>query len=639
MDRVEKSLYKKLIKILARLRIIAENNHSPRWIIFLLDLFFTVLSIFIAWYLRFDVNAPTFGNEVFNLTFISILSTRLIFFLGFRIYAHVIRHTSIDDIKRLFFTLGSGTLILASHSVIGRQFEGIKVIPFSVVFIEFLITFYLMVNLRILTKYAYYAISSMSGNTVRTLIIGSKDLAVIAKEAIEINQLDNYKVLAFVDETNVKKKRLAGLPVYHFDELRYIIKSFNIDCVILAKKDLSAEEKEITLKASKQYKLKTLSAPDIWLSGNLSSSAKEVEMEELLNREPIQLNKNHLKEALDGKTVLITGAAGSIGSEIVRQIAHNSPDKIVILDQAETPLYDIELELKERLQFENYKVYLADILNKKRIEGIFTKEKPNIVYHAAAYKHVPMMEINPIEAFQNNVLGSRQLADISHKTGVEKFIMISTDKAVNPTGIMGATKRIAELYIQSLNDNSNTNYITTRFGNVLNSNGSVIPRFLKQLREGGPITVTHPDITRFFMTIQEACQLVIEASVMGNGGEIYLFDMGKAVKILDLAKNLIKSTGYVLGRDIDIKFTGLRPGEKLYEELLLEAEANKPTHHPKIMIAQVCKNNYEAIKKNLDQFEESLNKQDIMEMVRLMKEMVPSFISNNSVFTELDKTK
>jgi FlaA1/EpsC-like NDP-sugar epimerase len=381
-----------------------------------------------------------------------------------------------------------------------------------------------------------------------------------------------------------------------------------------------------------------LTAPDLWnipSTGNID--IKEINMDQLLERKPIKLKKEHIKNQLRDKTVLITGAAGSIGSELVRQIASYKPRKLILIDQAETPLYDIELELKENYGCKDYSIVLADILNKKRIEKVFETFRPQFVYHAAAYKHVPMMENNPIEAFQNNVMGSRILADLSHEYNVEKFLMVSTDKAVNPTGIMGATKRMAEIFIQSLNDRSNTNFITTRFGNVLNSNGSVIPRFLKQIKDGGPVTVTHPEITRFFMTIPEACQLVLEASVMGNGGEIFLFDMGKAVKILELAKNLIRSTGYLAGKDIDIVFTGLRPGEKLYEELLLDAEENKPTHHPKIKIAEVCKYNFESIKNHIDKFNFPVESQSITEVVKLMKEMIPSYRSKNSVFEKLDK--
>jgi FlaA1/EpsC-like NDP-sugar epimerase len=295
------------------------------------------------------------------------------------------------------------------------------------------------------------------------------------------------------------------------------------------------------------------------------------------------------------------------------------------------------MELNDITDFKNYQIVLVDITNKRRVEKVFNTYRPQIVYHAAAYKHVPMMENNPLEAFSNNVMGSRILADLSDKYGVEKFVMISTDKAVNPTNVMGATKRMAEIYIQSLNDHSQTNYITTRFGNVLNSNGSVIPRFLKQIKEGGPVTVTHPDITRFFMTIPEACQLVLEASIMGNGGEIFLFDMGKAVKILELAKNLIRSTGHRVGNDIEISFTGLRPGEKLYEELLLESEANKPTHHPKIKIADICKYDFEEVKSHLDKFLIPLESLNVEEVVRLMKQMVPTYISKNSVYEKLDK--
>ncbi|MBN1952638.1 MAG: polysaccharide biosynthesis protein, partial [Bacteroidales bacterium] len=386
-----------------------------------------------------------------------------------------------------------------------------------------------------------------------------------------------------------------------------------------------------------QQDIKMLTIPDAWLHGNISShDIREVNVEDLLNREPINLNKDNIEKDLMNKTILITGAAGSIGSEIVRQVAHYAPRKMILVDQAETPLYDIELELEESYNFKNYEAVLADITNERRMSKVFELFKPDIVYHAAAYKHVPMMENNPSEAILNNVIGTRILADLANQHHVSKFVMVSTDKAVNPTGIMGATKRIAEMYTQSLNERSTTSFITTRFGNVLYSNGSVLPRFLKQIKEGGPVTVTHPEITRFFMTIPEACQLVLEASVMGNGGEIFLFDMGQSIKILDLAKSLIKFSGNIVEKDIKIKFTGLRPGEKLYEELLLESEANKPTHHPKIRIAEVCCEEYPKVNGMIDSLKEPLESQNILKLVILMKQMVPTYKSKNSDFEKLD---
>lgn len=633
------AIRRRILLALHRIRKIASEKNSPRWIIFTADIAISLVGIIFGYLIRFSFNTHSIERQSFIQALLIILGIRIIFFLIFKIYAHVIRYTSIYDLKRVFFTVLSGSLVVLSASLISKFFTERSLVPLSIIVMEFFFTLYLMVNFRLIIRYIYILLNNIDLDSHATVIIGSKDLAVIMKDALEIQPKGNFKPIAFVDsKVSSKKKKLAGISIYRLDELQFLIEKYSISRLIIAKEDISRKEKELVGVLAAKYKIKMLTAPDLWnipSTGNLD--IKEINMDELLERKPIKLKKEHIKDQLRDKTILITGAAGSIGSELVRQIASYKPEKLILIDQAETPLYDIELELKETYGFKNYTIVLADILNKKRIKKVFDTFKPQFVYHAAAYKHVPMMENNPIEAFQNNVLGSRVLADLSHKYGVEKFVMVSTDKAVNPTGIMGATKRMAEIYIQSLNERSNTNFITTRFGNVLNSNGSVIPRFLKQIKDGGPVTVTHPEITRFFMTIPEACQLVLEASVMGNGGEIFLFDMGKAVKILELAKNLIRSTGYLVGKDIDIVFTGLRPGEKLYEELLLDAEENKPTHHPKIKIAEVCKYDYDGVKNHIDKFNFPVESQSITEVVKLMKEMIPTYHSKNSVFEKLDK--
>lgn len=633
------AIRRRILLVLHRIRKVAAEKNSPRWIIFTSDVTISLVAIIFSYLIRFSFNTASIERISFLRALFIILSLRILFFLIFKIYAHVIRYTSIYDLKRVFFTVLSGSLVILTASLTKRIIDGRSLVPLSIIVMEFFLTVYLMVNFRLVIRYIYILLNNIDLDSHATIIIGSKDLAVIMKDALEIQPKGNYKPIAFVDSmVSSKKKKLAGLSIYRLEELQFLIEKYSISRLIIAKEDISRKDKELIGILSAKYKIKMLTAPDLWnipATGNLD--IKEINMDELLERKPIKLKKEHIKEQLKDKKILITGAAGSIGSELVRQIASYKPAQLILIDQAETPLYDIELELKEAIGFKNYSIVLADIQNKKRIEKVFDTFKPQFVYHAAAYKHVPMMENNPLEAFQNNVIGSRILADLSHKYGVEKFVMVSTDKAVNPTGIMGATKRMAEIYIQSLNELSNTNFITTRFGNVLNSNGSVIPRFLKQIKEGGPVTVTHPEITRFFMTIPEACQLVLEASVMGNGGEIFLFDMGKAVKILELAKNLIRSTGYLVGKDIEIVFTGLRPGEKLYEELLLDAEENKPTHHPKIKIAEVCKYDYEGIKNHIDKFSFPVETQSITEVVKLMKEMIPTYRSKNSVFEKLDK--
>lgn len=639
MNLSDFAIRRRLLLVLHRIRKVASEKNSPRWIIFSSDVVISAIGVILGFLIRFNFRLTAIESRNMFIALSIVVAIRIIYSLVYKIYAHVIRYTSLHDIKRVFKTVSSGSLTILAAVLLGRYFNVGFNIPMSVIVLEFFLTLYLMVNFRLIIRYIYILLNNIDLDSHSTVIVGSKDLAVILKDALEIQPRGKYKPIAFIDtRVTSKKKKLAGLSIYRIEELQFLIEKFNISRLIIAKPDISSEEKEFIGKLTEKYKVKMLTAPDLWnipSTGNLS--IEEIDMDELLNRKPIKLEKEHINNELAGKNILITGAAGSIGSELARQIASYKPKNLILIDQAETPLYEIELEIKEGLSFNDYKVVLADITNKKRLDKVFKTFKPQIVYHAAAYKHVPMMESNPLEALQNNVIGTRNLADLSDQYGIEKFVMVSTDKAVNPTGIMGATKRMAEIYTQTLNDKSKTNFITTRFGNVLNSNGSVIPRFLKQIKDGGPVTVTHPEITRFFMTIPEACQLVLEASVMGKGGEVFLFDMGKAVKILELAKNLIRSTGYIVGKDIDITFTGLRPGEKLYEELLLEAEANKPTHHPKIKIAETCKHNFEEVSKHLDKFAFPIESQNINEVVRLMKEMVPTYKSKNSVFEKLDK--
>lgn len=639
MSISEIAIRRRILILLHRVRKIASEKNSPRWIIFSADAIISLLGVLLGYFIRFGFRMHEINYENVLFAAILIVFVRLVFSVVFKIYAHIIRYTSLHDIKRVFTTVSSGTLTILAAVFIMRHFSWGFTIPLSVIVMEFFFTMFLMINLRLFIRYIYILLTNMDLDSKSVIIIGSKELALMLKETIELHPREKYKIIAFADSlVPSRKKRLAGLNIYNLEELKYLIEKYDVSHFVIAKREISRGEKELVGSIAKKYGITMLTAPDLWHLENTGSlRIEEIKMEELLEREPIQLEKDHIRNYLNGKNVLITGAAGSIGSELVRQIATYNPKNLILIDQAESPLYDIELEILESLGFKNISVILADILNKSRIEKVFRTFKPDVVYHAAAYKHVPMMENNPIEAFENNVMGSRILSDLAHQYKVDKFIMVSTDKAVNPTGIMGATKRMSEIYIQALNQHSDTNFITTRFGNVLNSNGSVIPRFLKQIKEGGPVTVTHPDITRFFMTIPEACQLVLEASVMGKGGEIFLFDMGKAVRILDLAKNLIKSTGFVLGRDIEISFTGLRPGEKLYEELLMETENNKPTHHPKIKIAEVCEQNYEEVMNHLDKFNFPVESQNINEVVKLMKEMVPTYKSKNSVFEKLDQ--
>jgi len=410
--------------------------------------------------------------------------------------------------------------------------------------------------------------------------------------------------------------------------------------LIISVQKISPARKKNLVDICLHYDTKVLNVPPVtdWINGELSfKQIKKIQIEELLERDAISLTTENIKQQLSNKTILVTGAAGSIGSEIVRQVIQFQPKKIILLDQAESPLYDMEMELKDEYDSLSYEIVIGDIRNIDRMENVFKSFLPQVVFHAAAYKHVPMMENNPSESILTNVLGTKILADLAVKYKVEKFVMVSTDKAVNPTNVMGASKRIAEIYTQSLGKIVSTKFITTRFGNVLGSNGSVIPRFRQQIEKGGPVTITHPEITRFFMTIPEACQLVLEAGTTGEGGEIFIFDMGESVKILDLAKKMIKLSGLTLDKDIKITFTGLRPGEKLYEELLANEENTLLTHHKQILVAKVKEYDFEFISNQIQALINCFNQQDNKLIVKQMKQLVPEFKSNNSIYEELDK--
>jgi FlaA1/EpsC-like NDP-sugar epimerase len=507
---------------------------------------------------------------------------------------------------------------------------------------EFFITAYLMVASRLLIKFIFLEFHNNSKTRSNVIIIGSNELAVATKRSLDLETEVRYRVIAFLDDKKKnQKKNIEGISIYPIVDFEEIINKDDVNILVFAKDYINSTRKAEIIDICLNRKIKVLTAPSInnWVNSDFSpKQLKQINIEDLLERDPIKLDFTNIKNQINNHIILVTGAAGSIGSEIVRQVSKYHPKKIILLDQAETPLYNLELELSEKLHFQNYEIIIGDVTNYLRMSSIFEKYPIDIVYHAAAYKHVPMMESSPLEAINNNVIGTKIIADLSVAHFVKKFIMISTDKAVNPTNIMGASKRIAEMYVQALNNNK-TNFITTRFGNVLGSNGSAIPLFKKQIQEGGPVTVTHPDITRYFMTIPEACQLVLEASAMGQGGEIFIFDMGKSIKVADIAKNMIRLSGLEIGKDIQIKYVGLRPGEKLYEELLCDKENSLPTHHPKIMIARVTPVDFENITNYITNFETIIKNQNTLEIVRLMKKLIPEYKSQNSIYEVLDKTK
>ena len=613
------------------------QRYVPRWAVLLIDLTISLCSLFFSYYLRFNFEIP--ADYISSLVYvIPIFATiRLISFLITKIYAGIVRFTSSKDALRIISTIFMGSSFLLIFNIIYYVFTKIYFIPYSIIIIDAAISISALIILRFTVKALYF--ESIDGHKfVKNIVIyGGDEYGLATKKTLERDPTSNYKIVGFIDNLS-NGKFIDRLEVYAVSELEKIIEDFNVSYLILAKKRKFPTVEQTIIDICLEKSVKILRIPQIknWINGELSfNQIKKIKIEDLLERQPIELNKNKIHKTVLGKTVLVTGAAGSIGSEIVRQLTKFSPKLIVLLDQAESSMYDIELELLEKIKFTKIEVIIGDISDKIRLEKVFKTFSPEIVYHAAAYKHVPMMENNPYEAVKTNILGTKNLADLSDFHNVDKFIMISTDKAVNPTNIMGASKRIAEIYIQSFNEQTKTKFITTRFGNVLGSNGSVIPRFKKQIDQGGPITVTHPEITRFFMTIPEACQLVLEASAFGNGGEIFIFDMGKSVKIVDLAKKMIKLSGLKLGIDIQITYTGLRPGEKLYEELLNNKENTLPTHHSQIMIAKVEKYCYDDVQIKINKLI-SINNNNDMEIVKSMKNIIPEFKSQNSIFEKLD---
>lgn len=610
--------------------------------VFQIDVFIVLCSIVFSFYLRlnFDLNEKQW-NALYYIVPV-VLGIKITLFYITKSYAGIIRYTSIIDAKRIFealtYSLGIFLLINIVYNYnTGRPYF----IPISVLLIDYFISMLFMTAFRIVVKIVYYEWKHHDTKKVNVIIYGAGEAGMITKKTLFQDVGMNYHVVSFVDDDVSKtKKTLDGVSIKHADRLESLIKENNVEVLIFAIHNIAPIRKKELIERSISYGVKVRNIPpvDKWINGELSfGQIKDVRIEDVLGRDVIQLDDKEISRQINDRVVLITGAAGSIGSELVRQVNKYSPRKIIILDQAESPSYELEMELRDKPFVTNFETIIGDITDLERMEGIFEAYRPNIIFHAAAYKHVPLMEENPGEAISTNVRGTKMMADLAVKYEVEKFVMISTDKAVNPTNVMGASKRIAEIYIQSLNNNgSKTKFVTTRFGNVLGSNGSVIPRFRKQIMEGGPVTVTHPEITRFFMTIPEACQLVLDAGAMGKGGEIFLFDMGKSIKIVDLAKNMIKLSGLELGRDIQLVYTGLRPGEKLYEELLADKENTKSTHNPKIMIADVREYVFADISEHVQDLIEASRTEKPDVIVGKMKSIVPEYLSNNSIYERLD---
>lgn len=624
---------------------ITELRYIPRWIVILIDISIILLSILFSYYflekLRVKVNFPEYRTE--KRAF--LISINIFFMYMFKTYAGIIRHSTFFDFFKIILSSGSTLISLLLLNYVAELVVGKSIYLYPTLFFYFFISVSMMFFFRMVTKQFFNILVDLKGSAskIKVAVVGVSDASVSLARAILHNPNYPYRLAGFLTKRSDSTKAvLLGHKIYNVEQFfkdKNLVSQF--DAVLIIKEIMTKHELEEWMTNALDHGLKVLKAPTLskMRDSDLVGGIRHLQIEDLLNRKPIKIENEEVRSRHFNKNVLVTGGAGSIGSEIVRQVAHFGPSMIVILDQAESPLYELELELLEKFPDQKFKFVLADISNSHRLEKIFETYQFSMVYHAAAYKHVPLIEENPHEAIFVNVLGTKNIAELSKKYKVNRFVMVSTDKAVNPTNVMGASKRAAELFVQSLQnlEGNTTKFITTRFGNVLGSNGSVIPHFKKQIEKGGPVTITHPDIIRYFMTIPEACELVLQAGTMGKGGEIYVFDMGEPVKILDLARRMIKLSGFIPDEDIKIKFIGLRPGEKLYEELLSNNATTIPTHHQKIMISKDPCVSFEEIEILCKQIIRSAVKRDKIQVVKLLKDIVPEFISNNSEFEILDK--
>jgi FlaA1/EpsC-like NDP-sugar epimerase len=617
------------------------KNHSlPRWLVLIIDSAVVFFSFLVAYMLRFNFEVSSLSiSTVFRQSYL-VLFVYVVFILVFKSYSGMIRHTTIRDTYKIILTNFSALAVLFLVTFLSRKNEWSFLfnIPFSILLIHFGAVTILLFLFRVFVKLFYEFASSSSHDGKNVLIYGSGEMGILVKRLIEGDPKNLYRLKGFIDDDKkIQGKNLDGYPVYSRQVLtRDFIEDEDVKVFIIAINNIAPAKKKEVIESMIQFGCEILDTPsfDIWMNGHLEvKNLKKVKFEDILGRDPITLDLDKIQKGLIGKTIMVTGGAGSIGSEIARQLMRFNTKHLIIVDQAETPSFYLGEELKSKLPDCNFRIVIGDVTRQEYMEEIFRRYKPDIVFHAAAYKHVPMMELHPHEAFRVNVGGTKIISDLSIKYKAEKFVMISSDKAVNPTNVMGATKKICELLVhsQSKRKGIKTQFITTRFGNVLGSNGSVIPLFNKQIADGGPVTITHPDITRFFMTIPEACQLVLEAGFMGNGGEIYVFDMGEPVKVLDVAINLIRLSGLEPHKDIKIKVVGLRPGEKLYEELFSMDEPMIHTHHPKISIAQVASYDFETLVSKIDLILSSLNKMSETKVIEEMLAIVPGYTTNKAL--------
>ncbi|UHO39165.1 polysaccharide biosynthesis protein [Chryseobacterium capnotolerans] len=625
---------------------LSDVRYLPRWIILVLDIIILVISLFLSTYIIEKITQKEFiYHEDKSIVFAFIIMINTIFMYVFKTYVGIIRHSTFIDLFKLLVSCFSTMFVVATMNIVYFWITGGKFILTPYLVLYFVISFMGLFLFRLYVKEFFHIVREYRRSTLkkRILVLGIDEQSIAIARAILDNPNLPYHVVGFLTQrSDSKRASLLGKPIYAKEWIENTTKDdLVIDGVIIVKEMMAKDEMNSWVNLFLEKDLNVFKAPSVQKlrDSDLGGSIRNLQIEDLLNRKPIKIENEEVKSRHYGKAVLVTGGAGSIGSEIIRQVAQFTPSLIVVLDQAETPLYDIELEMKEKFPHIRFKFVLADVSNLHRVEPLFQMYNFSMVYHAAAYKHVPLVEDNPNEAIRVNVLGSKNIAVLSSRYKVNRFVMISTDKAVNPTNVMGASKRAAELFVQSLQhaEGNTTKFITTRFGNVLGSNGSVIPYFKKQIEAGGPVTITHPDIVRYFMTIPEACELVLQAGTMGHGGEIFVFDMGEPVKILDLARRMIKLSGFEPNIDIKIIYTGLRPGEKLYEELLSDNAKALPTHNEKIMISKDPTMSFSEIESLVNLIgEASINKEKV-EVVKILKLIVPEFISNNSIYEVLDK--
>lgn len=628
---------------------IAYLRLMPRWAIFFIDIFLTGNALVLAYLLRFNFKTELIDGSEFTRGLAFGLISYAVCFLAFRSYSGIIRHTNTQDTVKIWITATVAAGLLYLSGLITSKYYPFNLVPTSVILIHYFIVTLLLSGYRLFIKEMFDLAPRFACKKENVVIYGAGDLGVTTSRVIMQERTHPWKVIAFIDDNPQKvQKKIEGIDILHTSQLPNLIRKYEVKQVVVAIRDLPLSRRNEVIDLCLENGAKASVVPSVneWLNGTFQvHQIQNIKIEDLLERDPIQIDNAEIQSQISGRRIMVTGAAGSIGSEIVRQLATYNPKVLILCDQAETPLNDLGLQLKEEFPTLSYRLCMGSVSDKLRMEFIFENFRPDYVFHAAAYKHVPMMEDHPREAVINNVLGTKVVADLSVQYGVEKFVMVSTDKAVNPTNVMGASKRLAEIYIQSYHKYQEltipsganiTRFITTRFGNVLGSNGSVIPRFKAQIEKGGPITVTHPEITRYFMTIPEACQLVLEAAAMGKGGEIFVFDMGKSIRIADMARKMIVLAGLEPDRDIAIQFTGLRPGEKLYEEVLSEVEPTIPTYHSKIMLAETREYDFDSVQESMYGLIEAAKLENDWKTVRTMKLMVPEFVSNNSKFERLD---